>query len=179
MPPKKRAATARGSSPFDAQIVIQVNDPVVVENALTNNDFRLYQKGIYCRSSAITIASAKYEHFLGVSLAHWKVGFALTSIRPLTAADTIPPKVVTSKTYDNIVISTLENELQPLYLARVGNHEVVSTSNLVVENSIRRFNSKAATDIEDSFKKQLEAINSDAAFNVLLHPDGANFFNPH
>ena len=55
----------------------------------------------------------------------------------------------------------------------------MSTSNLVVENSIRRFNSKAATDIEDSFKKQLEAINSDAAFNVLLHPDGVNFLTPH
>lgn len=166
--------------PFDAQIVIQVNDPVVVENALTNNDFLGFTKKVFTTEAAQlqSLLPNTNTPFLVCASPIGKSAFALTSIRPLTAADTIPPKAVTSKTYDNIVISTLENELQPLYLARVGNHEVVSTSNLVVENSIRRFNSKAATDIEDSFKKQLEAINSDAAFNVLLHPDGANFFNP-
>ena len=125
-PQKKEQQQPVDLLPFDAQIVIQVNDPVVVENALTNNDFLGFTKKVFTTEAAKlkTLLPNTNTPFLVCASPIGKSAFALTSIRPLTAADTIPPKAVRSKTYDNIVISTLENELQPLYLARVGNHEV-------------------------------------------------------
>jgi len=163
--------------PHDALMVVQINDPILAQAALDNHPVLQF----------LTAASAQegvlIERLLPDNspalLAFSPLGknqFARTSVYSAPPNDSLVPQGSLLKTYEGFPIHSLEGT-PTVYQTQLGDQLLHSSSQLVVENSIRNFKAGKPGIESQTFLKQITNVNTNNPINIVLHPQAQGFIN--
>ncbi len=163
--------------PHDALMVVQINDPISAQAALDNHSVLQF----------LTAASAQegvlIERLLPDNspalLAFSPLGknqFARTSVYSAPPNDSLVPQGSLLKTYEGFPIHSLEGT-PTVYQTQLGDQLLHSSSQLVVENSIRNFKAGKPGIESQTFLKQITNVNTNNPINIVLHPQAQGFIN--
>ena len=131
--------------PQNSIAAFQINDQNMLGNALTNNPFLI---------EIIALDSNLYDDIKNVVPSHFssksllcftpegKSEMALSFIYEIEHLDSISKPIGKELNYNNIVITVSQKDEKKTYSAKINGLRIISTSQLVLENSIRNIQNK-------------------------------------
>ncbi len=172
-------------SPFDILskdvfAIFQINNIDKVEQEIKNNFLlSVYIDLFKEKISDFDFLKVKNPELISLS----KVGkneIAITLFRDvsnMTKSDSLSLAKMRSITYSNSKIYITRNlKKKSTYRTIISNYEIISTSQLVLENCIRNYNSRVSNFNSSHFKKLYKSIDVKAPLNIFLHKNSDFFF---
>ena len=160
--------------PQNSLAAFQINDQNMLGNALTNNPFLI---------EIIALDSNLYDDIKNVVPSRFssksllcftpegKSEMALSFIYEIEHLDSISKPIGKELNYNNIVITVSQKDEKKTYSAQINGLRIISTSQLVLENSIRNIQNKK-TGIQNHYFFNLAEISDDnSPMSILLNQD--------
>jgi len=163
--------------PHDALLVIQINDQISAKAAIDNHPVLQFITAATAQEGLLLDALLPLKNSPAL-LSYSPLGknqFARTSIYKPEPTDSLLPKTAFFKDYEGFKIGTLEGTTPAIYQTQLGDQYLSSTSQLVVENSIRNFIAGKKGIESLSFINQITNVNNDSPINIVAHPLAKDF----
>ncbi|MFQ3340858.1 MAG: hypothetical protein ACI9TK_000513 [Flavobacteriaceae bacterium] len=160
--------------PQNSVVTFLLNDQNMLKNALNNltflTDILAVDSVLYKNVSAIIPKEISQNALLSFTPLG-KSEFALSFVYKPTLKDSIPEIDSKKINYNNVPISIYNRELTKMFSAIIEGVRIISTSKLVLENSIRNIQNNL-TGIQNHYYFDLAKISDvNAPMNILIHQD--------
>ena len=173
-PEKKGALNLLDCIPQNTFAALQLNDKNMLESALNNLSFleelAKLQPELYQKTKAVIPKDFTPNSLLSFTQ-EGKAAIAVSFIYTTSPSDTLPKSIQAAFTYNNVPIFVEEVTGQKIYSTEIEKVSILSSSQLVLENSIRNIQSKKKG-IQESVFYQLAAVSdNNAHMNLYLNRD--------
>ncbi len=160
--------------PQNTIAVFQLNDQNMLENAIKNlpflEPFGQINNSLYEDIKAI-VPDKYSSNALICFTPEGKGNIALTFIYKLTDGDTLTKKNSDQLIYNNVSINIEKVENRKLYHSKIKNINLISSSQLLLENSIRNIQNEKRGVQNNSFYKLAKLSDLYVPLNIYLHND--------
>ena len=171
---KKESSNLLDFVPQNTIASIQINDRNMLENTLDNLPFLReilkLKSNLYKKISAVIPKEFTPNSILSIT-PEGKENFAVSFLYKIDSMDSIQRNNSKTFTYNSVSISLDTIESQTIYSSTMKDIRFISSSQLVLENSIRNIQNQKKGIQNDQFYKLATVINSNAPMTIYLHKD--------
>ena len=154
--------------------VIQVNDPLMLDNSLKKLSFIVelskLDSNIYENIKAV-IPEKKSANSILILTPQGKRDIAISYVCKSNRSDTSKLDILESFVYNSVPVYISEKGEREIYWTKIEEIQVISSSQLVLENCIRNIQNKQKGIQDDKFYRLAELKNPDAILSIFLHKD--------
>ncbi len=173
-PEKKEPLNILDCIPQNTFATLQLNDKNMLESALNNLSFleelAKLQPELYQKTKAVIPKDFTPNSLLSFT-PEGKAAIAVSFIYSTSPLDTLPKSLQAAFTYNNVPIFVEEVAGHSIYSAEIEKVTILSSSQLVLENSIRNIQSKKKGIQENVFYELAAISDENAPMNLYLHQD--------
>ena len=154
--------------------VIQVNDPLMLDNTLKKLSFLVelskLDSNIYENIKAV-VPENKSPNSILILTPQGKRDIAISYICKSNKSDASKLNILESFVYNSVPVFISDKGKKKIYWTKIENILVISSSQLVLENCIRNIQNKQKGIQDDQFYRLAELKNPDAILSIFLHKD--------
>jgi len=166
--------------PQNSVITIQLNDQNILKNAINNLPFLsnilAIDTVLYKKISAVIPKNFNNKALLSFTPVG-KSEYAISFIYKPVLKDSLPEVISEKIKYNNIPVSININKDTKTFIAEIEDVRIISTSKLVIENSIRNIQNNEPG-IQNHYYFDLAKISDDnAPMNLIIHQDFKDVLN--
>lgn len=166
--------------PQNSVITIQLNDQNILKNAINNLPFLsnilAIDTVLYKKISAVIPKNFNNKALLSFTPVG-KSEYAISFIYKPLLKDSLPEVISEKIKYNNIPVSININKDTKTFIAEIEDVRIISTSKLVIENSIRNIQNNEPG-IQNHYYFDLAKISDDnAPMNLIIHQDFKDVLN--
>lgn len=172
--PKKSTLDLLNCVPQNSVITFQLNDQNMLKNAISNlpflSDILAIDTVIYKKISAVIPAKFNNKALLSFTPVG-KSEYAISFIYKAVLKDSLSGVMSEKIKYNNIPVNININKDTKTFVAKIEDISIISTSKLVIENSIRNIQNNQPG-IQNHYYFDLAKISDDnAPMNLIIHQD--------
>ena len=154
--------------------VIQVNDPLMLDNTLKKLSFLVelskLDSNIYENIKAV-VPENKSPNSILILTPQGKRDIAISYICKSNKSDASKLNILESFVYNSVPVFISDKGKKKIYWTKIESILVISSSQLVLENCIRNIQNKQKGIQDDQFYRLAELKNPDAILSIFLHKD--------
>ena len=154
--------------------VIQINDPLMLDNALKKLSFLVelskLDSKIYENIKAV-VPEKKGINSILILTPQGKRNIAISYVYKTNKSDTIKFNTSENFVYNSVPVYISDIGKKKIYWSKIKDLNIISSSQLVLENCIRNIQNKQKGIQDDLFYRLSELKNPDAILTIYLHKD--------
>ena len=160
--------------------VIQVNDPLMLDNTIKKLSFLVelskLDSNIYENIKAV-VPDKKSTNSILILTPEGKRNIAISYVFKSNKSDTIKFNILENFVYNSVPIYVSDKGKKKFFWTQIEDIYVISSSQLVLENCIRNIKNKQKGIQDDQFYRLAELNNTDAILSIFLHKDITEVMN--